>query len=77
MRAAFCLTDHFGRIRIVEWGTAAFADGADTASAVRAATKLSLAELDRAARAWGNTQPHLFENEVVRYDETERVRVLR
>lgn len=66
----------YGRRAVLQM-TAAFADGADTESAVRAATKLSLAELDRAARAWGNAQPHLFENEVIRYDQTERVRVRR
>ncbi|HET7706299.1 MAG TPA: hypothetical protein VFM36_09455, partial [Thermoanaerobaculia bacterium] len=66
----------YGRRAVLQM-TAAFTGGADTESAVRAATRLTLAELDRAARAWGNTQPHLFENEVIRYDETERVRVLR
>jgi hypothetical protein len=49
---------------------AAFRGGADTDEAVRAATGASVADLDRLARVWGASQPPVFVNSIVRYDET-------
>ena len=58
----------FGRAGIQKM-IAAFREGADSTEAIRAATGLSVPDLDAAARAWGSTQPHLFEGNVVRYDD--------
>jgi hypothetical protein len=52
----------------IEKMIAAFRGGLDTDAAVRAATGTSVADLDRLARAWGASQPSVFPNVVVRYD---------
>jgi hypothetical protein len=55
--------------RAVERMIDAFRRGADTEEAIREATGGSLADLDRAARAWGATQPGTFAGgPVIRYD---------
>jgi hypothetical protein len=48
---------------------AAFRNGATTDEAVRIATNGSVADLDRLARAWGASQPTLFTDAIVRYDD--------
>jgi hypothetical protein len=66
-------------LRFIEakWGRAgiqrlvrAFAEGRTTEEAVMGAFGISVAELDRLARAWGVAQPPLFtNNNVIRYDD--------
>lgn len=58
----------YGRTAIIKM-MESFRKGATTDAAVRDATGMTLAALDGTAREWGATQPALFSNSVIRYDE--------